>query len=252
METNINEIAADVYRISTFVPDYHIEFNQFLIKDEQPFLMHTGFRKMFEVTRAAVAKIIDPAQLRWIGFSHFEPDECGALNEWLQVAPNSQAACSVVGGIVMLNDYADRPARPLNDNEVLEIGKRRLRFLATPHVPHSWDAGLFFEETDQTLLCSDLFFHPQSDEALIESDIVGRARESILFGMQTPLAKDMPYTPYTDSTMQRLAELAPRTLALMHGSSYRGDGRKAIRELAVVIRETHGKEGELVPSPGGE
>jgi flavorubredoxin len=250
METNITEIAADLYRISTFVPDYHIEFNQFLIKDEQPFLMHTGFRKMFDVTRDAVAKIIDPAQLRWIGFSHFEPDECGALNEWLQVAPEAQAACSVVGGIVMLNDYANRPARPLNDNEVLEIGKHRLRFLATPHVPHSWDAGLFFEETDQTLLCSDLFFHPQSDEALIESDIVGRARESILFGMHTPLAKDMPYTPYTDNTMQRLAELAPRTLALMHGSSFRGDGRKALEELAVVIRETHGRAGELVQSAG--
>jgi flavorubredoxin len=252
METNINEIATDVYRISTFAPDYGLEFNQFLIKDEQPFLMHTGFRKMFDVTREAVAKIVDPATLRWIGFSHFEPDECGALNEWLQVAPDAQAACSVVCNTVMLNDYADRPARPLNDNEVLEIGKRRLRFLATPHLPHSWDAGLFFEETDQTLLCSDLFFHPQSDVPLIESDIVGRARESILFGMQSPLAKDMPYTPYTDSTMQRLAELAPRTLALMHGSSFRGDGRKAIEDLAAVIRETHGREGDASEAATGK
>ena len=252
METNISEIAPDVYRISTFVPDYHIEFNQFLIKDEQPFLMHTGLRRMFDVTREAVAKIINPTDLRWIGYSHFEPDECGALNEWLSVAPAAQAVCSVVGGIVMLNDYADRPARPLNDNEVLEIGKRRLRFLATPHVPHSWDAGLFFEETEQTLLCSDLFFHPQSDAPLIESDVVGRARESILFGMQSPLANDMPYTPYTNSTMQRLADLAPRTLALMHGSSFRGDGRKAIEDLAMVIRETHGRSGELVQSAGRE
>jgi len=241
METNVNEIAPDVYRISTFVPDYHIEFNQFLIKDEQPFLMHTGFRKMFDITREAVARIIDPTTLRWIGYSHFEPDECGALNEWLHFAPEAQAACSVVSGIVMLNDYADRPPRALNDNEVLEIGKHRLRFLATPHVPHSWDAGLFFDETDQTLLCSDLFFHAQSDKPLIESDIVGRARESILAGMQSPLANDMPYTPYTDSTLQRLAELAPRTLALMHGSSFSGDGGKAIEELSGVIRETHGR-----------
>src|ERR1041384_3642655 len=109
METNITEIAPDVYRISTFAPDYQIEFNQFLIKDDEPFLMHTGFRKMFDVTRAAVAKIIDPTTLRWIGFSHFEPDECGALNEWFSVAPNAQAVCSVVCGMVMLNDYADRP-----------------------------------------------------------------------------------------------------------------------------------------------
>jgi len=252
METKITEIAADLYRISTFAPDYNIEFNQFVIKDEQPFLMHTGLRRMFDVTREAVAKIIDPAKLRWIGFSHFEPDECGALNEWTRLAPDAQALCSVVGSTVMLNDYADRPVRPLNDNEVLEIGKRRLRFLATPHVPHSWDAGLFFEETDQTLLCSDLFFHPQSDAPLIESDVVGRARDSILFGMQSPLAKDMPYTPYTDSTLQRLAELAPRTLALMHGSSFRGDGRKAIRELAVVIRETHGQAGDSTESAAGK
>src|ERR1041385_5827860 len=243
METNIDEIAPDVYRISTFVPAYQIEFNQFLIKDEQPFLMHTGFRKMFDVTRNAVARIIDPAQLRWIGFSHFEPDECGALNEWLRVAPEAQAACSVVCNMVMLNDYADRPSRGLDDNEILDLGRHRLRFLATPHVPHSWDAGLFFDETEQTLLCSDLFFHARSDQPLIEGDIVGRARESILAGMNSPLAKDMPYTPYTDSTLERLAELAPRTLALMHGSSYRGDGRKALEELTGVIRETHGREG---------
>lgn len=251
MNTNITEIAADVYRISTFVPDYHIEFNQFLIKDEEPFLMHTGFRKMFDITRDAVAKIIDPTKLRWIGYSHFEPDECGALNEWLRVAPEAQASCSVVSGMVMMNDYADRPARPLQDNETLDLGKHRLRFLATPHVPHSWDAGLFFDETDRTLFCSDLFFHPRSDEPFIESDIVGRAREAILFGMNSPLAKDMPYTPYTDRTMQRLAELAPRTLALMHGSSFRGDGRTAIRELATVIRETHGRDQGLTESASG-
>jgi len=250
VDTNITEIAPDLYRISTFVPDYHIEFNQFLIKDEEPFLMHTGFRKMFAITREAVAKIIDPAKLRWIGYSHFEPDECGALNEWLHLAPEAQAACSVVSGIVMLGDYADRPARPLNDNEILDLGKHRLRFLATPHVPHGWDAGLFFDETDSTLLCSDLFFHPRSDEPLIEGDIVGRARESILAGMDSPLAKDMPYTPYTDGTMKRLAELAPRTLALMHGSSFRGDARKAIEDLSTVIRETHGRHEELAQCTG--
>ena len=248
MNTNITEVAPDVYRISTFHPDYHIEFNQFLIKDEQPFLMHTGLRKMFDITREAVAKIIDTAKLRWIGYSHFEPDECGALNEWLRIAPDAQAACSVVSGIVMLNDFADRPARSLSDNEVLDLGKHRLRFLATPHVPHGWDAGLFFEETDQTLLCSDLFFHARSADPLTESDIVGVARESILAGMNSPLAHDMPYTPYTDRTLQRLAELEPRTLALMHGSTFRGNGREAIESLAGVIRETHGRSEGLAQS----
>src|SRR5882762_9194711 len=236
MKANVNEIAADVYRISTFHPEYGIQFNQFLIKDDEPFMMHTGFKKMFPITLEGVAKIIDPAKLRWIGFSHFELDECGALNEWLEVAPRAQAVCSQVGAMVMVNDFADRPPRPLNDDEVLEIGSHRLRFLATPHVPHCWDAGLFFEETDRTLLCSDLFFHPGNPEPLTESDVVGRARESIIEGMKSPLAKDMAYTPYTDQTMRRLADLEPRTLALMHGSTFRGDGRSAILDLGGVIK----------------
>lgn len=244
MKANVNEIAADVYRISTFHPEYGIQFNQFLIKDDEPFIMHTGFKKMFPITLEGVASVIDPKRLRWIGFSHFESDECGALNDFLGVAPNAQAVCSVVGAMVTVTDFADRAPRALNDNEVLEIGSRRLRFLATPHVPHAWDAGLFFEETDRTFLCSDLFFHPTDTEPLIESDVVGRARDSILGGLSGPLAKDMPYTPYTDSTLQRLAALEPQTLAVMHGSSYRGDGRQAILELAEVIRETLGEPGK--------
>ncbi len=244
MKSNVTEIATDVYRISTFHPDYGIQLNQFLIKDDEPFLMHTGLKKMFPVTFEAVASIIDPAKLRWIGFSHFESDECGALNEWLGIAPNAQAVCSFVGTIVMVNDFADRPARPLNNDEVLEIGRRRLRFLATPHVPHAWDAGLYFEENEKTLLCSDLFFHPGDPEPLTESDVVGRAKAAIIEGLSTPLANDMPYTPYTDSTLRRLAALEPRTLAVMHGSSFRGDGRTAILDLAGVIKEILSDKGE--------
>lgn len=241
MKANITEIAPQVYRISTFHPEYQIQFNQFLINDDEPFIMHTGFKKMFPITLEGVQSVIDPAKLRWIGFSHFESDECGALNEWLAVAPNAQAVCSFVGAMVMVNDFADRAPRPLNDNEVLEIGRHRLRFLATPHVPHAWDAGLFFEETDRTFLCSDLFFHPADPEPLIESGVVDRARESMIAATTGPLAKDMPYTPYTITTLQRLAALEPRTLALMHGSSFRGDGRRAILDLAGVIKETFGK-----------
>jgi flavorubredoxin len=241
MESNVTEVAPDVYRISTFHPDYQIQFNQYLIKDEEPFLMHTGFKKMFEITREAVASIMEPSKIRWFGFSHFESDECGALNEWLKVAPAGEAVCSLVGAMVMITDFADRPPRPLNDGEVLEIGSHRLRFLATPHVPHCWDAGLFFDETDRTLLCSDLFFHPGNPEPLTESDVVGRARESIIESMSSPLARDMAYTPYTDQTLQRLADLDPRTLALMHGSTFHGNGRSAILELAGVIKETHGR-----------
>jgi flavorubredoxin len=253
MKSNVTEVAPDVYRISTFHPEYQIQFNQYLIKDDEPFLMHTGFRKMFDLTREGVAAVIDPATLRWIGFSHFESDECGALNDWLRVAPQAQAVCSFVGAMVMVNDFADRPARPLNDDEVLEIGRHRLRFLATPHVPHAWDAGLFFEERDRTLLCSDLFFHPGDPEPLTESDIVARARESMIAAQSTPLAKDIPYTPYTDQTLQRLARLEPQILALMHGSTYRGDGQKAILDLASAIKETFGgaEQGSNLSKSGG-
>jgi flavorubredoxin len=240
MKSNVTEIAPDVYRISTFNPDFGIQFNQFLIRDEEPFIMHTGMKKMFPVTLEAVASVIDPAKLRWVGFSHFESDECGALNDWLNVAPNAQAVCSFVGATVSVNDFALRPPRPLNDNEVFEIGRHRLRFLATPHVPHGWDAGLFFEETNKTLLCSDLFFQPGDPEPLTDSDLVQNAKDAIIAGLSSPLAKDMPYTPYTNETLLRLAELQPGTLAMMHGTSFRGDGRQAITDLAGVIKEALG------------
>jgi flavorubredoxin len=192
---------------------------------------------MFPITRDAVASIMNPAQLRWIGFSHFESDECGALNEWLTAAPQSQAACSFVGAMVSVDDFAIRRARALADNEVLAIGAKRLRFLATPHVPHCWDAGVFFEETARTLLCSDLFFQPADPQPLISGDIVGPARAAIIANQAGPLAKDMPYTPYTDATMQRIAALEPHTLAIMHGSSFSGDGGRAVSELAGAIKE---------------
>jgi len=237
MNTTVTEIAPDVYRISTFHPEYQIQFNQFLMNDDEPFLMHTGFKKMFPLTRDAVASVIDPAKVRWIGFSHFEPDECGAMNEWLNVAPQAQAVCGIVGSMVMMNDFAERPARALNDDEVLATGRRRLRYLATPHLPHGWDAGFFFEETGRTLFCSDLFFQPGDPGPLTENNLVGPVREIILEGMKGPLAHDMPYTPYTDQMLERLAALSPGTLAIMHGSSFRGDGGAEVRGLAGVIKE---------------
>ena len=238
--TQITEIAPDIYRISTFILEGNLQFNQFLVRDEQPLLFHTGMKGLFPVVRDAVATLLPPASIRWIGFSHFEPDECGALNEWLRIAPRAQAVSSVVGSAVMLDDFADRPARPLADEEVLGLGRHRLRFLSTPHVPHAWDAGLFFEETDRTLLCSDLFFHGGDPEPLTESDIVARARAAILQGIAGPMPKDMPFTPYTESTLARLAALGPSTLAVMHGSSFRGDGRTALLELSAVVKELLG------------
>ncbi len=236
MSTVVTEIAPDVFRLSTFASDYGIQFNQFLVRDDEPFLMHTGFRRDFASIRAAVSQVLDPARLRWIGFSHFESDECGSLNDWLAAAPSAQAVCGVVGALVNLADFAARPARPLADGEVLATGRHRLRYLATPHVPHGWDAGLFYDETARALFTSDLFFQPGEPEPITSGDIAAAAREAILGGQSGPLANDMPYTPYTDATLQRLAALEPRVLATMHGSSFRGDGARAIRALAETIR----------------
>lgn len=242
MQSNIFEIAPDVYRISTYNPDFGIQFNQFLLKDDEPFLMHTGLKKMFAATLDAVATIIDPAGLRWIGFSHFESDECGALNDWLKVAPRAQALCSVVGAIVNVNDSADRPPRALGDNEVIRTGTHRLRFLATPHVPHGWDAGLFLDEPNQVLFCSDLFFQPGDPEPLSGAgDVLARAQDSIVQNLAGPLANDMPFTPHTEDAFRRMAELRPRTMAVMHGSSFQGDGAAALGSLAEFIRETLGE-----------
>lgn len=236
MQTHVTEIAENVFRISTYHPDYGIQFNQFLIRDEQPFLMHTGLRTMFDRTLEGVRHVMDPARLRWVGFSHFEPDECGALNQWLAVAPQAEPVSGMVGAMVMLSDFADRPARALADNEVLVTGKHRLRFLAAPHVPHGWDAGLYYDETSGTLLCSDLFFQPGDPPPVTEQDIMEEVDLAIQGSTQGPLAGDLPYTPHTAATLERLAALAPTTLAAMHGSSFRGDGRRALMELSASLK----------------
>jgi ODP family beta lactamase len=241
MKTTVTEIAPDVFRLSTFAPDFGIQFVQFVVRDDEPFLMHTGFRRTFPAVRDALATVIDPARLRWIGFSHFESDECGALNDWLAIAPDATAVCSIVAARVSVADFAVRPPRALADDERLSLGRRRLRFLQTQHVPHSWDAGLFFEETDATFFCSDLFFHPGDPAPLTRGDVVGPAREAILGNLTGPMSHDIPYTPETAATFARLAALEPRTLALMHGSSHEGDGAAALRTLGDVIRDALGR-----------
>ena len=238
--SSVTEIAPDVYRISTFIPEADLQFNQFLVNDDEPLLFHTGMRSLFPVVRESLATVIDPARIRWIGFSHFEADECGALNEWLQIAPEAKAVCSMVGALVSVNDFASRPAKEMQDNEVLQTGNYRFRFLQTPHVPHCWEAGLLFEETQGTLLCSDLFHQCGDVEPLTESDVIERARKTLVDYQAGPLANYMPYTKHTDRVMQRLAALQPRTIVPMHGSTYVGDGERALRDLAVVMREVLG------------
>jgi len=237
----ITEVAPDLFRITTFLEPFNLQFSQFLVRDAQPLLYHTGPRMLFPAVKEAVASLIDVRTLRWIGFSHFEADECGSLSEWQQLAPQSEAVCSVVGKLVSVDDcLALRPAKGMADNEVLQTGKYRFRFLATPHVPHCWEAGHMLEETQRTLLCSDLLHQAGNGEPVTHSDVVGRCRDVLMEYQQGPLANYMPYCTLTDSTINRLAALQPRTLATMHGSVYVGDGGQALRDLATVFREVLG------------
>ena len=236
----ITEVAPDLYRLSVYVPEFHLQFNSFLVKDEEPLLFHTGLKGMFPLYREAVASLIEPAQLRWIAFSHFESDECGALNEWLALAPNAQPVCSVIGAIVSVNDFAIRPARQMSDGEVLATGKYRFRFCQTPHLPHGWDAGLLFEETQKTLLCSDLLHQEDDVEARTESDVIDRVRRALVNYQAGILANYLPYTPFTGRLLNGLADLNPKTLAAMHGSTFVGDGRRALQDLHTLFREVFG------------
>jgi len=236
----IQEVAPDVYRISTYVPEINLQFNQFLVKDDEPLLFHTGMKGMFPSVREEVARVIAPSRIRWISFSHFEADECGALNDWLVVAPEAEPVCSFVGAIVSVNDFASRPARAMTDGEVFSTGKYRFRFLHTPHVPHCWEAGLLFEETQGTLFCSDLFTHQGEVEPQTSSDVVGRFKQGLIGYQDGPFAHAYPYTSNTDETLKRLAALAPKTLAIMHGSTFNGNGGKALEDLALAMREVLG------------
>jgi flavorubredoxin len=239
--TDVHEIAPDVFRISVYAPQFDLQFNHFLVRDDEPLLYHTGMRKMFPEVQEGVAKVINPAKLRWIGFSHFEVDECGALNEWLRVAPAAQAVCSVVGALVNLADFADRPPRGLTRDEVLTTGKRRFRFCPTPHLPHGWDAGSLFEETDGTLLCSDLCHQGGKMEPLTGSDVVERTRRGLIDYQAGPLMDYMPFTPHTERMLHELGALKPKTLAIMHGSSFNGDCTQALHDLGTVMREVLGQ-----------
>lgn len=238
--TRVDEIASDIFRISTYVPEFNLQFNQFLVKDDEPLIFETGMKQMFPLVHEAVSRIVDPASIRYVSFSHFEPDECGSLNEWLGLAPRAEAICSVVGSMVFVNDSAVRPARGLMHDEIIQTGKYRFRFKSTPHLPHGWDAGMLFEETTQTLFCSDLLGHNGDTLPTTESDVVGRFRETTSAFQGGPLANYMPYTSHTEAQVKELAALKPRLCATMHGSTFVGNGEKALLDMAGVMKELLG------------
>ena len=241
-EALVTEIGPDLYRLSIYVPEFDLQFNQFLVDDDEPLLYHAGLKGMFPLLRDAVAKVLEPSRLRWIGFSHFESDECGGLNEWLEIAPSAQPVCSDLGAMVSVDDFSTRPARGLADAEQFVTGKYRFRVCRTPHLPHGWDASVLFEETQKTLLCSDLFHQAGNVEPLTTSDVVGRSVEAMKAYQGGILADYAPYTHYTGRLFEKLAALKPQRLAIMHGSSFDGDGARALTDLSTAFKEIFGQD----------
>ena len=232
MNTNIHEIADGVYRLSTAVPDAApggFTFNQYLLTGEEPMLFHTGARQLFPLVSEAVAKVIAVDQLRWISFGHVESDECGSMNQWLAAAPRSEVVFNGLGCLVSLNDLSDRPPVVAETASSYELPGRTLRMIPTPHVPHGWEAQVLFDETTRTLFCGDLFTQMGEAPAIVhDADLIQPAIEAEdLFGATALTANTAP-------TLRMLAELEPRTLALMHGPAYAGDGRQALLDLADV------------------
>ena len=228
--TNVHEVSDGIYRINTpvlFENGNGFSFNQYLIADDEPLLFHTGPRKMFPLVREAVASVIPVERLQYIGFSHVEADECGSLNEWLTVAPQSIPLCGTVAAMVSIEDLADRSPRALANGEVISLGKHQVRWIDAPHVPHAWDCGFMMEELTRTFLCGDLFTQGGTEHPPItEADILGPSED---------FRHRMDYFSYTTNaraTLEQMASTKPTTLACMHGSAWSGDGATLLRALA--------------------
>lgn len=232
--TTIDEVAAGIYRISTPV-DIPVlpggfSFNQYLLVDDEPLLFHTGLRRMFPLIREAVTAVIPAEKLRHVGFSHFEADESGALNDFLAIAPQAAPFSSEIGALTSVNDIADRPGRGLADGEQFSTGSHRLEWIYTPHVPHGWDCGVLFDHTTGTLFCGDLFTQGGSKcPPVTENDVVEASEQ-----FRAPLDY-FAHARGTDVILGRLAALNPKTLACMHGSAFRGDGAAQLRRLSATL-----------------
>jgi flavorubredoxin len=227
--TNVHEIAPGIYRINTPVTlggGQGFSFNQYLVLDDEPLLFHTGPRRMFPLVSEAVQSLMPVRKLKYVAFSHFEADECGSLNEWLETAPQAVPVCSTVAAMVSVTDIADRPPKALADGETLKLGAKTVRWFDTPHLPHGWDCGYLFEELTKTLFCGDLFTQGGTDNPpLTESDILGPSEA---------FRKSMDYYAHGSNAktqFERLASISPQTLACMHGSAWRGDGASLLRAL---------------------
>jgi flavorubredoxin len=229
-DCTVDEVADGIYRISTYLPDVVLSrgltINQFVVLADEPLLVHSGLRTTFPETVAAVARVVPVERLRWLSFGHVEADECGAMNRYLAAAPRLEVAFGALGCRVSLGDLADRPPRSMAPGEAIDLGGRRVLVVPTPHAPHNLEAQVLYEETTRTLLCGDLFTQLGSGPAVTTGGLIEAALDAEEVLRTTPPGDAVP------RALEQLADLEPHTLAVMHGSSFEGDGGMALRELA--------------------
>jgi hypothetical protein len=161
--TRIEEIEEGIYRVNTPFTQLPggFSFNQYLVVDEEPLLFHTGPKNLFAEVRDAVARVLPPEKVRHIAFSHHESDENGSLEDWLDVAPRARAVCSRVSAMVGNPDLGKgREVLGMGDGETICTGRRTLRWIEAPHVPHGWDCGFLTEVKARVLFCGDLLSQP--------------------------------------------------------------------------------------------
>lgn len=229
--TNVQEIADNIFRINTPVEIAGgFSFNQYLIVDDAPLLFHTGLQKLFPLVREAVESVLPVNRLRYIGFSHYEADECGSLNEWLDAAPHAVPLCSRIAAMVSVNDVARREAHAPADGETVELGRHRVKWLDAPHLPHGWETGYLMETSTATLLCGDLFTQPGNGKLAIAATDILEPSEAFRHALDY-----FSHSTHTSALIEKLANESPATLACMHGSAWKGDGASLLRSLGARL-----------------
>jgi flavorubredoxin len=209
----VDQLTPGIYRLSQFGAEYGITFNQFLIVDDAPAIIHTGTFPMFEHVHKAVAKVIDPAKLRYVVVPHFESDECGGMDRFVEAAKNSELVCSDVGASVNLLAWDFKgPVRGMRDGTTLDLGSHRLRFWETPHV-HHWDSMMVVEESTRSLFPADLFLQPGDQPSICRDNLASEMcevyRQIGIFGSREPVL----------DVVNRIEEANLNWIHPMHGGS---------------------------------
>jgi flavorubredoxin len=230
---SIDKITEDTYRINIGLPDMipgGFSFNQYLVVDEMPLLFHTGPKKLFPLVREQIETVLPLSSLRYLAFSHVESDECGSLSEFLDASPEARPVCSQVAAMVSVGDMVEVEPLAMADGQELSLGRHQLLWQSTPHLPHGWDCGYFFDVTTKTLFCGDLFTQPGlGKRPLVSNDILGPSEA---------FRSQMDYFSHgrdTSKLIDKLALLEPDLLACMHGSAWKGDGAGMLRKLGASL-----------------